>query len=679
MNYALIISIILSAIKAIHAHSCTYVNNSTESVVLRCSQMRGAASNDSCFDDLFTSNSKAINRLEVKHLKIDDKWCVNSNIEMDDIFANIHDLDLSFAVQSSILSMHDMKFKYLEKFNASNNKLELVQRWNLQDKPNLIEIDFSHNEIDRLPSDVFGNNTKLTMINLSHNSLLGLDSNTFTKLRELKVLDLSFNRIDTLHSDIFQRNTKLEILRMDVNPLKRFDCNWFATVNNLKTLKISFKFITELDMSCAKSLMYFDWNNANDVIIRLPTVETDFRFEKKNFKKLHYFNGNGNRFENISEILHLLGSNLRILDLSGNHLGSLGSMAFEEFVNLEVLKLSHTNLHSNSGSTLNLGLIAKQTFSSNSESTLENVSSPSNLTLSLAPLKQLKTLDISNNNLKTLNISSLSSTLNQLKSLNIANSQLQNIADLLNLLSPSIESLDLSQNFVGKISANTFRRFLNLQFLNLSHTHLSNFRFSTFYHQSKLQTLDLSYNDLGKVDFTLFTRRFNNLSTLSLEANNLTSISSVNLLNFPRLASLGISKNRFACSYLIDFLSRWPSLKVIENPSDGTHIDGIDCNENENNGEIGNDDGEYINEETSNKPIENASEVFNDNSSELRAIKYLLMFLCTMFCGYLIVKSNVISRLRRRLPRNAEGNVIYRQTTVNKQHYTGLIQSADCT
>lgn len=664
MNSVLLFCIIFSAIKSSHSYICAYVNNTTESVILKCGRPREVISTDTCTHDLFKSNSMEINRLEVEQLKLIDRWCVNYDDDIDDLFANIRDFDISFTAGSSYLSSHNMNFKYLEKFNASHCQIEIILRGDFQSKKNLKEIDLSFNKISQFSPDTFENNVKLTMINLTNNILMRLDPGAFSKLGELKVLDISSNRLDTLDKDIFRNSPKLEILRMEMNHFKRFDCNWFLPVENLKSLSVSLDDITELDLSCDRTLMYFDWNNASDVILRLPTVENDLRFKKDGFKNLEYFNVNGNRFQNISEILNLLGAPLKILDLSGNFLGNLESKAFEKFVNLERLSLSDTHLDTQ----------LKVDGESETEPTL------SHLALSFSSLKRLKSLDVSKNFLQNLNFSSLSPTLSQLTSLNIANTHLKNIADPLNLLSPSgLESLDVSQNYVGRINADTFRQFTNLQYLNVSQTHLSNFRFGTFYHQSKLRTLDISQNYLKNIDFTLFTRRFNNLTFLNLEGNNLTDINSVNMLNFPKLESLGISKNQFSCHYLLEFLGRWRNLKVIENPSDGTHIDGIDCFEGENGKKNGGgseeeNDGEN-NEKTTN--IGTLGVTIDNNNSELRAIKYLLLFLCFLFCGYLINKSNIISRMRHKLPRNSESNVIYRQTTMNKEHSIGLIQAMD--
>lgn len=40
---------------------------------------------------------------------------------------------------------------------------------------------------------------------------------------------------------------------------------------------------------------------------------------------------------------------------------------------------------------------------------------------------------------------------------------------------------------------------------------------------------------------------------------------------------MGISKNNFSCEYLVKFLLQWHDLKLIDNPSNQTHIGGVDC------------------------------------------------------------------------------------------------------
>lgn len=165
----------------------------------------------------------------------------------------------------------------------------------------------------------------------------------------------------------------------------------------------------------------------------------------------------------------------------------------------------------------------------------------------------------------------------KLRYLNLSNYRSNEISSILQETSTKIEGLDLSSTSVGELNESAFQRFVNLKKLNLSRTNLSNFKFTTFYHQRNLEVLDISYNNLYKIDFYLFLRNFQNLTSLNLEGNSLTEIDDIKRTHFPKLSLLGISKNNFTCEYLTKFLLQWPELKLIENPSNQTHIGGVDC------------------------------------------------------------------------------------------------------
>lgn len=299
---------------------------------------------------------------------------------------------------------------------------------------------------------------------------------------------------------------------------------------------------------------------------------------------------------------------------------------------------------------------------------------------------------------------------NNLRNLNISGNQLQNTAQIIDLLGSSIEKLDISSNFVGKLDTETLKKLNNLMYLNLSHTNLSNFGFNTFYNQRKLQILDLSYNHMKKIDFTLFVRNFKTLHTLNIEGNDLIEVNTITRSRFPKLNSLGLSKNHFSCHYLANFLLQWENLTLFENPSDQTHIDGVDCyhkdlsSKRNTTYEIAmdlessaDDDKSYnfenvsvfttklttgtkiihedksVFENTSQKfgigkveTIEHLSHtttVVENNSTDFRIVERILLVLCIVCFGILVVKkTSIIQNIRQKLERHSlDRNIGYQR------------------
>ncbi|XP_055307021.1 leucine-rich repeat-containing protein 7-like, partial [Sitodiplosis mosellana] len=197
-----------------------------------------------------------------------------------------------------------------------------------------------------------------------------------------------------------------------------------------------------------------------------------------------------------------------------------------------------------------------------------------------------KELDISYNNLTSLNISLLSKTLSNLEEFRAAGNHIDNGLGIIHSLGSNLWVLDFSQNIIGTLNRSTFERFGHLYRLNLSDTHLEHFdvnplkvfsldisrnklkrlnvnllshtlrKLKYFYAAdndfentteiiqnmgSNLGYLDLSGNYVGKLNETTFEQA-QNISRLWLRRTNL-SISDVKPFETMRLAYLDISKN----------------------------------------------------------------------------------------------------------------------------------------
>lgn len=584
---------------------CNYINNKTESVELQCTYINltgflrnrdtekvqsNSTQESRCYYDLFKSDSKEKNRQNVDILNP-----FNCGLHTyKEYFKNFTYLNHSYTPEAYLMHFID-----LDDFN---------------NMPNLLEIDFSNNKIMIIVGSIVDEEMQISVFNVSNNWLRALHEIIFARMTKLKILDLSFNSISTIEVNTFRNNKHLEVLLLHNNPLTAFDCNVFTPMKNLVTLTATLDIIDRITLDCVGCSISNSVNNTDVVEIRLPGVKSGIFFNKNNLTNWRQFSMQNSGII-LKTIRLVLPSSLVVLDISSNNLNGHSVNIFERFTNLEELNLSRTNL-----TNLNTGLFLKQ--------------------------NELKLLDLSFNNLTVRNATALFEPLQNLQMLNMVGAHLQNTAEIIQSLPTTVIRLDLSHNYLGALNASTFQRFTNLQHLNLSHTHLSNFGFNTFYHQTKLRSLDISYNTLKTVDFTLFARIFRDLTELYLEGNSLTDLNTITPSIFPNMSVLTISKNQLSCSSLAQFLHQWKNLKLIANPSNQTYMSGIDCNLVSATEEIS-----KVASNSNGKDIPTKQDIIVIHT-ESHVTKYSVLFLCVMCCGYLLVKSKLIPRIKDKLARN---------------------------
>lgn len=565
-SFSLLILFLSQQVSFIHSSfnvfpHCDYIGD-IETVRIKCFGEHYAGYSQ-CITDFTIGESSEIQRSKVKRLQIMfGSACDNlDSSPLDGFFWNIRHLDYSLATTSTLYS--NLRFRYLEVFDASHNELSALTPAIFAGQLSLREIDFSYNYISLVEAGTFEQNRELATINLAHNTLPTVDRDTFSSLAKLKKLDLSFNQIVVIDRNAFEMNTELEVLQLQGNPLHRFDCHFFVNLENLRTFDVSLSSAVEMDLSCEKC-KFLAMNESDDdsskVQIHLNGIENEFLISNVGVSELRHLNLADMNMRNVANVLDLLGGDaLERLDLTSTHLGALTSNTFAKFQHLKQLTLSNTNL-----SLAALTVTGTNPFQR---------------------LTELTALDLSNNNLAAINFSMLSSTLSRLIELNIANCHIGNVLPVLELLSPALESLNLAFNSLQSINSRTFQRFVNLKALNLSHTHLKQFEFATFFHQNQLKVLDFSFNRWSNVDFSLFIRKLTNVEILNLEGNHLSAVHGLTPAIFPRLNTLGLSENQFSCEYLAKFLIEWPNLRLVHNPTKEMHIDGIDCILNASNDE----------------------------------------------------------------------------------------------
>ena len=72
----------------------------------------------------------------------------------------------------------------------------LCLKMNLRDLKNLRQLDLGHNELKRIPTEIFENLSNLTSFSLENNPLITLESDQFSSFVKLKTLNLMKTSLD---------------------------------------------------------------------------------------------------------------------------------------------------------------------------------------------------------------------------------------------------------------------------------------------------------------------------------------------------------------------------------------------------------------------------------------------------------------------------------------------------
>lgn len=232
------------------------------------------------------------------------------------------------------------------------NVLVLSKNW-LLDIPaalyvlaNLRDLDLSQNKITKIRKFVLDNLTNLRRLNLSNNKITSIEKYLFSKMKNLKRLDLSYNSIEILQANYFQGADSLEEIFLQQNFLKNI-ARVFSSLQSLRTLNVSENRIEKFELHLLPQSIASLFASHNQISRVIYTTDI-YRRE--------------------------IETNLRIVDFSFNFLTILDAEMLPN--NLEFANFSHNSIN----------LINDETFYNKTD---------------------LTTLDLRNNFLTNLNLSSL--------------------------------------------------------------------------------------------------------------------------------------------------------------------------------------------------------------------------------------------------------------------------------
>lgn len=469
---------------------CKSYDGSTKTLEMYGERFKGIVPFDRCTEN----EIEPIPAGQVRFLKAGGCDCdlVASAIEK---LKYLRTLDLSYSYGYETLDWLHLKLEWLKKLNASHIELDFLPTNFFQHTPRLTEIDMSHNKLSRIDAMAFSGANKLTRISLGSNRIWIVRYGAIDHLNDLEYLDLKRNRIASL--GFFSKNEKLKALHVEENPITEFYC-----MHNTTTLSLfmSWKNIRSI-YGCMKLQVVLMSNYEAILPVSMGQQQRQQQQQQyaiycnpSSFENLQQFIAGGSTFENITEMLWCLGSQVTNIDLSGNSLASWDAFMLHRFPHLQMLDLSDTML-----SYFDLNVIKNY--------------------------GELQKLDISYNKLDRIaNVEFLQHFVN-LHVLIAAGTGLENAQEILRLLSSSVETLDLSDCFIGELDAMTFVRMTSLKTLKLRHTMLSLSHGSNpFEMLGNLTHLDISQNYFKTLNLAMILAPLTNLNTLNVAYCNIQSL-----------------------------------------------------------------------------------------------------------------------------------------------------------
>uniref|UniRef100_A0A6A7G1H5 Leucine-rich repeat neuronal protein 4-like n=1 Tax=Hirondellea gigas TaxID=1518452 RepID=A0A6A7G1H5_9CRUS len=240
----------------------------------------------------------------------------------------------------------------------------------------------------------------------------------------------------------------------------------------------------------------------------------------------------GNRITTLQESL-IFYTVLSSLDLSNNHISTLGSKNFQGQTILKSLVLKNNSITSFQEDAF-FGLTELQHLSLNNNklSVIENGV--------FKGLDSLESLHLVNNNIR--DIQSLGfQYLSNVKTLNLFRNRLPRVPVTSLSQLKSLQELNFCDNQISAVTERAFEQLINLNYLNLSRNNISVIHPDAFIGLGRLKTLNLLDNRLHTVPTEVFPP-LKKLSYLDLSGNLFPSIPRDFLRDLPSLVSLRIER-----------------------------------------------------------------------------------------------------------------------------------------
>lgn len=406
-------------------------------------------------------------------------------LEMEDsVFHQVPKLTHVTIASSHVVKMPDLcKLSNLKFLNVSDNDFKSMESTGVLCKndtvlPHLTTLILDKNSIFNISSGSLKSLPNLNDFRIADGNLVNIEEDALSDVQKITFLDLTNNAISNVSVSQFSWNRELEVLGLGRNPLKQIHPKTFSSVKNLIVLTLDY---SGLDNAVWESLYPF-----------------------RQLKDLQ-LQGNSVTMLNRTVLRSL--SSLRNLDLGDNRISDLSTEMFQAMAELQFLHVNQNNLTE----------IRNNTF---------------------LGLQKLVAFDLRGNRIKTIEKGAFSHFVS-LAELDLSNNCLSEIPSFNN--ATTLQSLDLSSNYIQLLSSNALKGLQNLQNLVLFNNSIKQIETGVFRFVPALQTADFSFNEIHRILKETF-EGLQQLSTLFLQ-NNLIENISIEGHDMPGLRTLNLSSN----------------------------------------------------------------------------------------------------------------------------------------
>lgn len=474
-----------------------------------------------CSNETFLSSTRLFEVLTLR-VKNCDRDTVASALEQ---YRSVTALDFSYSEYKTpdkyltfgkySLDYLDIKHYCIQKINGSHNELATVPRKLFNAYTELVEIDFRFNKFVSVNLSEFHAASKLKTIHLAHNHIQSIAAEDFAQFTELEFVDLSFNRIQYLWAETFRYNTFLQMLHFDGNPIEYFNCRIFFKMS-MASVHLPWTRLQSLILTFCPDMEFDVAVNAGRGSGLFATSKAQYTIhcDKESFENLTYFSIGSHQTRNITTFLQCLTQSIEDISLDGLALGELELTVFRPFLNLKRLSLRQTQLQ-----RFDFSLLINQ--------------------------RQLHELDISNNDLLALNNVVMSQFTPNLTHFLAGGNRFENVTEIiLQKLTSSITTLDLSGSPLRAVNGSTFNHLKNIRKLKLNRSNLTIIDSTNpFEELQSLIVLDISNNNLHETNFKRMSTTFAKLKRLRMANCALQNINDVTQYLGKNLKLLDLSAN----------------------------------------------------------------------------------------------------------------------------------------